>query len=126
MASRKIKKLTFPDRKISETFLDFASPLLEAEGRNPTKHEAEQVLKVAFTVWNSVVLDSVNGNTKYTEKLRQLTSDDPLSAALVEKMISRKQDIFSDDHRLIGEYKLSSKKGELRLRAEARSPAGSK
>ena len=83
----------------------------------------EQVLKIAFTAWNAVVLDTVKGNTHYVTKLRELTTDDPMSAALIEQMISRKQDMFSGDHRMIGEYRLTQKSGEWRLRAEARDPS---
>jgi hypothetical protein len=120
---RKTKKIKFPHRKISETFLDFSSPLLDALGEDATKYQAEQVLKIAFTAWNAVVLDTVNGNTQYVTKLLELTTEDPMSAALIEQMISRKQDMFSGDHRMIGEYGLTQKIGEWRLWAEARDPS---
>ena len=117
---QKTKKNKFPNRKISETFLDFSSPLLDALGPDVNKYQVEQVLKIAFTAWNAVVLDTVQGNTQHVTKLRDLTADDPMSAALIEQMISRKQDMFSGDHRMIGEYRLTLKRGEWRLRAEAR------
>jgi hypothetical protein len=117
---RKTKKTKFPHRKISETFLDFTSPLLDALNKDVTKYQVEQVLKIAFTAWNAVVLDMVKGNARYVIKLRELTADDPMSAALLEQMISRKQDMFSGDHRMIGEYRLTLKRGEWRLRTEAR------
>ena len=120
---RKTKKTKFPHRKISETFLDFSSPLLDALGKDVTKYQVEQVLKIAFTAWNAVVLDTVKGNTQYVTQLRELTAEDPMSAALIEQMISRKQNMYSADHRMIGEYKLTRKSGEWRLRAEARDPS---
>jgi hypothetical protein len=83
----------------------------------------EQVLKITFTACNAVVLDTVTGNARYVIKLRELTADDPMSAALLEQMISRKQDMFSGDHRMIGEYRLTLKRGEWRLRTEARGPS---
>jgi hypothetical protein len=120
---QKTKKTKFPNRKISETFLDFSSPLLEAIGKDVTNYQVEQVLKIAYTAWNAVVLDTVKGNTQYVTKLRELTADDPMSAALLEQMISRKRDMFSGDHRMIGEYRLTQRRGEWRLRAEARDPS---
>ena len=48
------------------------------------KYQVEQALKIAFTVWNAVVLDTVKGNNQYVTKLRELTADDPMSAALLE------------------------------------------
>jgi len=106
----------------SETFLDFAAPLLGEPG-GATKDQLEEVLKVGFTVWNSVVFDTVNGNTECVATLRKLTAVDPISAALTEQMISRKRAVFPDDHRLIGRYGLKRKNGEWRLWAEARAPA---
>ncbi len=120
---RKTKKTKFPHRKISETFLDFSSPLLDALGKDVTKYQVEQVLKIAFTAWNAVVLDTVKGNTRYVTQLRQLTAEDPMSAVLIEQMISRKQNMYSADHRMIGEYKLTRKSGEWCLWAEARDPS---
>jgi hypothetical protein len=120
---RKKKKIKYPDRKISETFLDFSSPFLDSFSEKVTKYQVEKVLQIAFTVWNAVVLDIVNGNIQYVTKLRELTKEDPTSTALIEQMINRKQDAFSDDHRMIGEYKLFRKNGEWRLWAEARDPS---
>jgi hypothetical protein len=120
---QKKKKTKFPPRKISETFLEFSLPLLESLGKDVNKYKVEQVLKIAFTAWNAVVIDTVKGNSQYVARIRELTRDDPMSNALIEQMISRKQDMFSGDHRMIGEYRLTLKRGEWRLRTEARDPS---
>jgi hypothetical protein len=96
---------------------------LDALGKDVTKYQVEQVLKIAFTAWNAVVLDTVKSNTQYVTQLRELTAEDPMSSALIEQMISRKQNMYSGDHRMIGEYKLTRKSGEWRLWAEARDPS---
>ena len=119
---RKKSSTLDPNRKISETFLAFAAPLLEAAGGKATKKQVERILKTAFTVWNSVVFDTINGNNHYVTEIRQLTVGDPASSMLVEQMIDRKNTMFPDDQRLIGEYKLTKKPGEWRLWAEAREP----
>jgi hypothetical protein len=119
----KKKKNKFPNRKISETFLDFASPIMDALGKDATKYQVEQVLKIAFTVWNSIVLDTVKGSSEYVSMLRETLKNDPMSSALIEQMIFRKNDMFPDDNRMIGEYSVSVKNGEWRLRAEARDPS---
>jgi hypothetical protein len=119
----KKKKNKFPNRKISETFLDFASPIMNALGKDATKYQVEQVLKIAFTVWNSIVLDTVKGSSEYVSMLRETMKEDPMSSALIEQMIFRKNDMFSGDHRMIGEYSVTQKNGEWRLRADARDPS---
>ena len=116
------RRARFPDRKISETFLHFADPLLEPLGPRATLDQMEQALKLAFTVWNGVVYDDVNGNTHYLDTLRNQAGDDREIAALVDRLIARKRKLFGDDHRLVGEFKLIRKGGEIRLRAEARDP----
>jgi hypothetical protein len=108
--------------KISEAFLNFASPLIEAAGSEAGSAEIEQFLKVAYTVWNAVVLDGVSGNTRFVDEIRQAIASEPGPAALVELLISRKQRDFLADERLIGNYELRQKDGEWVLRAEARDP----
>jgi hypothetical protein len=118
-------ELSFPDTKISEVFLEFAEPLLERDGTPPTAQEAEKVLQLASTIWNSVVVDTVRGNTEWVTRVRnQIAGHAPLEA-LIEQMILRKQSLFGHDLRLIGEFKILEENGEWRLRAEARAPTAS-
>lgn len=119
----KKKKLQFPTRNISETFLDFSLPLLDAIGEGATKYQVERVLQITYTVWNAIVLDTVKGTTEHISMLRQTIKGDPMNSALIEQLISRKKDMFADDLRVIGEYSLIQKKGEWRLRADARDPS---
>ncbi len=115
-------ELTFPDRKISETFLHFAEPLLSGLGPNATDDQMNEALKIAFVVWNSVVYDTVNGETKLVDQIHQTTSHDPDLSLFIAQLIFRKHNLFGDDHRLVGEFKLTRKDGEMNLRAEARDP----
>jgi hypothetical protein len=74
-------------------------------------------------VWNAVVYDAVAGNDQFITSIRELTSGDPNTAALIEGLIRRKETEFGDDERLIGEYTLLQQNGEWKLRVEARSPS---
>jgi hypothetical protein len=114
--------LKFPDRKISETFLCFAEPLLRGLGPDATDDQMNEALKIAFVVWNSVVYDTVNGESKCVDQLRQSTAHEPDISLFIAQLIDRKHNLFGDDHRLVGEFKLTCKNGELNLRAEARDP----
>lgn len=116
----KKKKRQFSKRKISETFLDFSSPLLDALGRGATKHQVEKVFEITYTVWNAIVLDTVKDSSEHISMLRQTFEGDPMSSELIEQFISRKKTLFANDLRLIGEYSITQKRGEWRLRAEAR------
>lgn len=115
-------RAAFPNRKISETFLDFAEPLLETVDGKAGKDRIEKILRIAFTVWNSVVFDTVGGNGDCVAKLRQCIENDQVAVALIEFMILRKKAIFGDDLRLIGEYRVTKRFGGWKLRAEAKDP----
>jgi hypothetical protein len=115
-------KEQFPDRKISETFLDFAAPFLTGIPKNGAKWEYESVLKIAFVVWNAVVYaDATNDNT-YLSEMWRLVETEMNSRLIFESMIARKRELFGNDHRLVGEYKVTMERGGLRLWAEARTP----
>jgi len=75
--SNKRQQATYPDRKISETFLDFAAPLLATMPDDATEARVEKVLSIAFAVWNGIVLDGVNGNESYMTKVREQASTNP-------------------------------------------------
>jgi hypothetical protein len=114
--------LKYPDRKISDTFLQFAEPLLDAFGPNVTEAQMEQPLMIAWTVWNAVVYADAGENKQMLENVQASMGHDPQLKGFVEFLIDRKRIMFGDDHRLIGEYKLFRNDGEIRLRAEARDP----
>ena len=97
MMARKTDGISFPDRKISETFLDFVAPLLEGAEGKATRKQFDKVLMVGFTVWNSVVYDTVNGDAKYVTWLKQLTVDDSSFTQLLDRMIARKKTLFAHD-----------------------------
>jgi len=111
-----------PDKKISATFLDFASPLIETIGPDLGSPELGAILKIAFTVWNAVVFEAVNGDSRFLDELRQRTASDPGSTFLMEQLISRKRLHFAADNRLIGDYQIREEGGYWILRAEARGP----
>ncbi len=120
--SNNSQRADFPDRKLSETFLHFAEPLLEPLGADATEQQMEEVLKIAFTVWNAVVYEAAKGETRFLDMVQKATASVPPVATFVEEMIARKRKLFGDDQRLIGKYEFFRKNGELRFRAEARSP----
>lgn len=114
--------VTSPNRKISETFLDFSSPLLDTLGDATTKDEIEKILKITYTVWNAVVIDAVK-NTNYVAEIRESTKHDLGMSALIAQFIKRKKELFRDDLRMIGEYSVTLDGHEWRLRADARDPS---
>ena len=116
MATRK-SKLKFPDRKISDTLLRFAEPILDDLEAAATEAEMEPVLMVAWMAWNSVVYADVVGKRDSLDQSQTAMAEDPDLKRFAELLVDRKRTLFGDDERVIGEYKLYRKDGEIRLRA---------
>ena len=110
-----------PDRKISETFLDYASPMLQVLPATANTKDIEKILKIAFTVWNAVVFADVKGDEHFLVELRKETSSAVETEIIINNLIIRKRTLFGNDQRLIGEYRLTMKKGEFNLQVEART-----
>jgi hypothetical protein len=112
----------FPDRKISETFLEFAAPLMhDLPGEAPDR-EIRKALEVAYTAWNAVIFADVLNNDRYIDEVRRLTANAPGPATLMEQMIVRKRELFADDARLIGDWTVKRTEDGINLHADARDP----
>lgn len=112
----------FRDRKISETFLSFAEPLLQdlpTEGLVP---HVEEVLTVAYTAWKAVVIADVLGEDRYLADVRHRLGNDPVTTALVETLVSRKRTLFGDDAGIIGSYEVRKTADGFHVQADARDP----
>ena len=83
----------------------------------------EKVLQITYSVWNSIVLDTIRGSEKNISMLRETIKGDQMAFAMIEQLISRKMELYADDLPIIGEFSISQKKGEWRLRADARDPS---
>jgi hypothetical protein len=120
MAGRTAKKGSH--RKISETFLDFAAPLLETIQVNDSEQQVHNALEVAYTAWNAVIFADVLNNNGYIDQIRGLTADSTGPALLVEHMIARKRALFANDQRLIGAWKVTRTPDGIKVHADARNP----
>jgi hypothetical protein len=111
------------ERKISETFLRFAAPILQNMPEGATPSEIENVLTVPCAIWNALVFDRAGGTQEYITRVRETIAHSPTGAAIAEDLIERKQAHFADDLRLIGKYGVKKRgPGEINLWAAARDP----
>lgn len=111
-----------PGRKISETFLDFAAPLLQALPADGLDAAFERALRVAYVVWNAVVYADVAGDERYLRDVRRRVEDEPELAPLVETLIQRKRSRFGDDWWCIGRWEVARTPDGFNVRADARDP----
>jgi hypothetical protein len=111
-----------PQRKISETFLEFTAPLLQDRPSEATEQQLTAAFRVAFTAWNAVVCADVAQDPSFLAMARDITAGTPATAALLEYLIERKRTLFGGDQRLIGHWEIRTQDQELILTAEARDP----
>jgi hypothetical protein len=64
------RKAMFPNRKISETFLHFAAPLLHNLPSEAPEHQAREALGVSFTAWNAVIFADVLNDDRSSREQR--------------------------------------------------------
>ena len=112
----------FPDRKISETFLQFAVPIIHDLPSEAPEHRAREALQVAFTVWNAVIFADVLNDHGYLDQIRHLTAGNSEAGLLMEQMIARKRELFADDERMIGDWEVTRTEDGINVRADARDP----
>ncbi|HZU27894.1 MAG TPA: hypothetical protein VFA04_20350 [Bryobacteraceae bacterium] len=119
---KKPKMKGVPHRKISETFLDFAAPLLNDLPIEAPEIPARNALIVCFTAWNAVIFSDVLKDDHFVEEVQRLTAGKPEAAFLVEQMMARKRKLFGNDARLIGNWEVTRTKDGINLHAEAIDP----
>jgi hypothetical protein len=84
MAKRTVRAR--PNRKISETFLHFAAPMLHDLPSEAPERRARDALLVSFTAWNAVIFADVLNDDTYLNEIRLLTADKPETTLLVEQI----------------------------------------
>jgi hypothetical protein len=120
MAKPKMKGV--PHRKISETLLDFAAPLLNDLPGEAPEIPARNALIVCFTAWNAVIFLDVLKDDYFVEEVQRLTAGRPEAALLLEQMMARKRKLFGKDARLIGNWEVTRTHDGINLYAEAIDP----
>jgi hypothetical protein len=109
-----------PNRKISETILEFGEPILEELPENASKEEMEAAMRLIVSAWNAVVLDDWNKTREFEKAFLKALMPIPKEfESIPRKLIKRKKRKYSSDPRAVGNYWVIEKNGELVFRAEA-------
>ena len=113
-----------PQKKISQTLLEYLEPVLQGFGDDISREEIENLLKVGTTIWNACVVDAWHGSDTYVTKVRKQLANLP-HPELTEYLIKRKRAQFADDLRGITNPEVLESNGEVVIQAEARAgPTG--
>lgn len=117
-------------RKISETLLDFARPLLDDLPPDVTPERMHEALKVAVTAWNAVVLTAWEGERDWITETRasllaQRGTGRDAALRIFDALVRRKRKRrFAGDLRAVSDVHVrwAEDGEELRVAAVARLP----
>ncbi len=118
-----------PERKLSESLLDLAAPLLESLGPVPERDEALRAIELAIMVWNlHVMAGPIWEKPHYlAEALKTMHGPQsaPELAATFDLLSSRWRAKFSLDPRCVGKWSFDPvETGRCDLVCESRLPQG--
>src|SRR5204863_9690947 len=112
-------------RKLSESLLAFARPLLDADpGRNDERW-MRTLLGFAITVWNVVVTEELHSSSAEVAELRAELAPDRIPAdvlAWFDRLVARKRERFHGDLRLVGNWQVRRSRYRLDIEMESRVP----
>ena len=110
-----------PNKKISQTVLEFGKSIIAGLPVGYTKEHFEATMKVVVTAWNAVVMDSWGNGTKFESELLALMETAPKNEKLeMKRLIKRKKTKFANDPRAIGDFWVRENNGEITFGCEAR------
>ena len=111
-------------KPMSETLADYARPLTEQLPPDYTAEELKATMTFAAWVWNAVGIDHVRNAVVYlsTKMPPRLRVRAPKAAAVVRRMLTRKHELFGEDHRLVMDVDVYREGTELRVKAIGLGP----
>jgi hypothetical protein len=112
-------------RKLSETVIDFAQPMLDAEVARVDEHSMRAALGFVVAVWNAVVAAAQAGRPVDAAMIRAgLPGHRWL--AWVEPLLTRKRERFGDDLRSVGDWQVWRDRDRLDIQMETLVPTALK
>ena len=110
-----------PNKKISQTILEFGKSIIAGLPVGYSKEELEATMEVVITAWNAVVMDSWESGSKFETELLSLMEAAPKTVKLeMKRLIKRKKTKFSNDPRAVGDFWVRDNNGEVTFCCEAR------
>ena len=119
--------LGIPQRKISETIIDFGAPLIADLDPGQPLEIVRSVFAIVITVWNAHVMAMpVWGRPQLLQQLGELVQAPGSAPQLTDtcaQLAARRQAHFAQDPRAVGEWSVTiDPQGRMRLHCEARVP----
>ena len=125
LADRDLERAIGAGRKLTETLLDFARPMLdavpEADGR-----KLRTLLEFSIRIWNAIVDEETGGTAGFLAAIRAELVAGRAPSEIIDwhdKLAARKRERFSGDLRLVGNWDLRQDRGGVHVEMETRVSA---
>lgn len=113
-------------RKLSETLLEFAQPMLDADPEPLDERRMRMLLGFAINVWNVVVTEQTGDAPTPIAELRAEFVASGIPAELLEcfdLLSTRKRERFAADRRMVGNWTVRRTRDRLDIQMESRVPS---
>jgi hypothetical protein len=106
-------------KPMGDTLLEYAAPLLATLPPDHTFDELDATIEFAAVVWNIGIFDQVHDAIAYLARKMppRLRLPAPVGAALVRRMLSRKELLFGDDDRAALAVEVNREGSQVRVKA---------
>ena len=108
-----------PSEKMSQTFIDFVRPVLPEIDEYTTEHQIKSFFEIGLMVWNAVLLDSIEPDNHYMERINDLLAMEPGYELFIEPLIERRKTLFKNDKRIIEDFSLTYDNGNIKIQVDA-------
>jgi hypothetical protein len=122
-----VPESVIPQRKISETIIDFGAPVLHDLRPDTPIEVVRASFNIAISVWNAHVMAMPVWNAPHLLAHLQTLLRTPVAAPEMVQayrdLTARRQELFATDPRAVGEWNVSmDQNGNVNLRCDARVP----
>jgi hypothetical protein len=111
---------------MAETLVEFVRPLLVELDEQTSQEQLLELMQLAVTIWNALVVDQWDQGTRHLQELEAVVSEadaPPELASLFAQLVRRKQELFADDLRAVGTFDVvPDGEGSFTVSAEGRLP----
>lgn len=125
VADRELERSIGAGRKLTETLLDFARPMLDALPGADAR-SVRTLLQFSIRIWNAFVDEETGGSAGFLDEIRAELVAGRAPAEIIDwhdTLVARKRELFSGDLRMVGNWDLRQDRGGFHVEMETRVSA---
>ena len=125
LAHLELERAIGAGRKLTETLLDFARPMLDTLPERADGRTMRTLLDFSIRIWNAVVDEETGGSEAHLSEIRAELVAGRTPSEIIDwhdKLVARKRERFGGDLRFVGNWDLRQDRGGVQVEMETRVP----